>query len=94
MCDKQDTKVIGQKLEESNGSPYLAEIQHFGSYFFFCSFLGISLFGDDTSAALCNARVLLATNSCPPVRPVDLKKGGRVHSIRFMAHSNICLCHG
>lgn len=46
MCDEQDIQVIGQKLEESHSSPYLVEIQHFGSRFFYCSFLGITLCGD------------------------------------------------
>lgn len=34
------------KLEESHTSPYLAEIQHFGSRFFSCSFLSITVCGD------------------------------------------------
>lgn len=34
ICGKKDTKVIRKKLEESHGSPSLAEIKYFGSCFF------------------------------------------------------------
>lgn len=64
MCDKQ--KVIGQKPQFS----FLTATQHFGSPFFFCSFLDISLFGDDPSAG--NVPITMTTITV---------KGGIVHTI-------------
>lgn len=68
ICDKQDLRRLVKSWRKATVLPYLTEIQHFGSCFFFCSFLGMSLCG--------NAPVTMKTTSCLPVRPVELEGGG------------------
>lgn len=68
ICDKQDLRRLVKSWRRATVLPYLTEIQHFGSCFFFCSFLGMSLCG--------NSPVTMKTTSCLPVRPVELEGGG------------------
>lgn len=68
ICDKQDLRRLVKSWRRATVLPYLTEIQHFGSCFFFCSFLGMSLCG--------NSPVTMKTTSCLPVRPVELEGRG------------------